>query len=106
MTERTKAIPIKSFSAIRRPLTEEGYIKLKKQIARREKANATARKKLGAKVMSVEHLDQLRSQKRSVYCLNPWGLLPAAVVMNMSASQVIGQIKCGRIYEYNKEAKS
>ncbi len=78
--------------------------KLRKQIARRNKVNENAAKRKGRQVTSVEALAFLGLTKRSVFCDNCWGLLPAAVVMNMSASMVHRLIQSGDLYEYNTKA--
>jgi hypothetical protein len=62
--------------------------------------NRTARHRARDPVKSVEELARLAEQKRSVYCWNCWGLLPAAVVMNMAASQVYFAISRGMVLRY------
>ena len=62
--------------------------------------NRTARCRTGDPVKSVEELARLAEQKRSVYCWNCWGLLPAVVVMNMAASQVYFAVSRGMVLRY------
>ncbi len=71
-------------------------------VARRDKVNLAARQKLGERVKSVEELAFYANMRRSVVCMNCWGLLPARVVMNMAASCVLCEIQGKRIYLYNK----
>jgi hypothetical protein len=73
---------------------------LQQKCDRRSKINRTARLRLGCKVSSIDHLAMLAANKRSVYCHDTWGLLPAIVVMNMIAGLVYLTIKRGRMFEY------
>lgn len=74
-------------------------------IRRREKVNATARKHLGARVCSIDQLNQLALDKRSVFHTGCWGLLPATVVMNMTARSVLRSINGKCLFEYDKPTK-
>ena len=69
-------------------------------VARRRKVNAGARTRTGKRVRSVERLAELARERKSVYCDNCLGLLPAVVVINMSAGQVYEMIQGRRIYGY------
>lgn len=81
-------------------------LSLEQQIARRTKTNATARKRIGRKVTSIEQLHSIALQKRSVFIDGCWGLLPAVVVMNMTASRVLSAIHAGRVFFYRKPQKT
>jgi len=74
---------------------------LDKTIARRNKVNLTAYARRGKKLKSVEALLVLASRRKSVYCCNCMGLLPAAVVANMSAALVHRMITDGDVHEYH-----
>lgn len=74
--------------------------KLRRSIARRDKANDTARERAGRPVRSIEELASLARDRRAVFCRNCWGLLPAVAVMNMAANQVHRAIQAGEIRRY------
>jgi hypothetical protein len=74
--------------------------KLRRTVERRRKTNATAATRAGRPVRSVEELAALARDRRSVFCVGAWGLLPAVVVMNMAASQVHRAIQSGRMRRY------
>lgn len=78
---------------------------LEQQCDRRAKVNRIASMRCGAPVKSMEHLDALAYAKRSVYCCNCWGLLPAVAVMNMRAKSVLDAIKSGWVFEYSAKAR-
>lgn len=68
-------------------------------IDRRAKANATARRRLGARVRTLDQLHRLACEKRSVF--SPyWGLLPATAVLNMQARGVYQAISSKRLFVY------
>lgn len=77
-------------------------LSLEQCVLRRAKINRTASLRLGKRVRSVEALAALASAKRSVYHRGCWGLLPAIVVMNMHAGQVLYAIQNGYLFEYNR----
>lgn len=79
---------------------------LQKKIERREKVNAAARKNLGARVCTMDQLQQLAECKSSVFHTGCWGLLPAVVVMNMTASSVLRAIQNKSLFEYQKPTKN
>ncbi len=87
--------------------TKGGKLTLDQIIARRQKVNETAKKHVGVQVSSIYHLQLLAERKRSVFHAGCWGrgLLPAIVVMNMSASMVLSIIDSGRLFEYEKPTK-
>ena len=68
---------------------------------RRVKANATAFQRRGAVVESFERLFWLAHNRKSVYCTNAWGLLPAAALLNMPVKSVVRALYCNEIFEYN-----
>jgi len=70
-------------------------------VQKQSKRNATARYQLGKQVHSVDQLAALASERRSVYCDNAWGLIPAVFVMNMITSVVLREINAMRVFEYN-----
>ncbi len=78
---------------------------LEQQITRRRKVNETAKKHLGAPVRSMERLQYLAECRSSVFQTGCWGLLPARVVMNMAASQVLRAILSETLFEYDKPIK-
>ncbi len=79
---------------------------LQQLIARRDKTNETAKKHLGARVCSMDQLQQLAECKASVFHTRCWGLLPAVVVMNMTASSVLRAIQNKTLFEYEKPTKN
>ncbi len=85
--------------------TKGGKLTPDQKIARRQKVNETAKKHVGVQVSSIYHLQLLAERKRSVFHTGCWGLLPAIVVMNMSASVVLSVIDSGRLFEYEKPTK-
>lgn len=80
-------------------------LSLEQKVARRRKTNTTAKKRIGRKVTSIEQLHAIALQKRSVFIEGCWGLLPAVVVMNMTASRVLSQIHAGRVFFYKPERR-
>jgi len=59
----------------------------------------------GVRLNSIDELQILATNKKSVYCRNCWGLLPAVVVMNMAAIQVHRAITQGEIWTYHREGE-
>lgn len=79
-------------------MKSEMKLTLKQKIERREKTNRTAAASYTEPVASIEELAALARTKRSVYHQGAWGLLPASVVMNMSALCVYNAIKSGKLF--------
>jgi hypothetical protein len=69
-------------------------------IERRRKTNATAQLRATKRITSILEIAELAKRRRSVYCRNSWGLIPAVVVMNMVACVVLREIESGRMYKY------
>jgi hypothetical protein len=74
-------------------------------IERRRKINATASTRQGRLVRDTEHLMTLAKARRSVYCANTWGLIPATFIMGMPANIVHLALSRGEIREYHKIKK-
>ncbi len=70
-------------------------------IERRRKICETARARCGEPVQSLQELGSLAMDRKSVYCDNTWGLLPATVVLSMQAWCVLRAMQRGLIYRYN-----
>lgn len=73
---------------------------LTRLIERRRKTNATAAKKAGAPIRSLDELAVMVRDGQSVFHAGAWGLLPATVVMNMQARVVHSAIKSGLLRRY------
>jgi hypothetical protein len=80
-------------------------LSLEQIVKRRAKVRVTASKNKGRPVRSVEQLAVLAHQRKSVYCDNCWGLLPAVCVLNMAASVVHRELRRGVVFQYKRPAK-
>ncbi len=85
--------------------TQGKKLTLEQQIVRRRKVNENAKQRLGARVCSIDQLQQLADCKSSVFHTGCWGLLPAVVVMNMTASSVLRAINSRSLFEYDRHKK-
>jgi hypothetical protein len=86
--------------------TQGNKLTLEQKIVRRRKVNENAKHRLGARVCSIDQLQQLAECRTSVFHTGCWGLLPAAVVMNMAASCVLRAIQSKMLFEYNRPPKT